>query len=110
VGRPRWELRRVVLANGTAEHHPSAHGEPGEAGIQDVAADVVEVHVDAVGRDVVLQIGGHGPRLVVDASVEPELIHDEPALLFTAGDAYDFRGPLYPGDLADRRPRRAGGT
>ena len=54
--------------------------EPGEDGVEDLAADIVEVDVDPV-RAVLAQRRADILVLVVDRGVEAELLDDEPALL-----------------------------
>ncbi len=92
-------LGGVVLRDRAAQRHPRAAGEAGQRGIQDLAPDVVEVHVDAVGA-----VLAQGPQdvlgLVVDRRVEPELVNDVTALLLASGDP-DGAAALDLGDLAD---------
>ena len=90
-----------------------AHGDAAEQvhlhqhGVEDLAADVLEVDVDALGRGG-LELGGEVAGLVVDAGVEAELLRHVAALVGAAGDA-DGAAALDLGDLADDRADRAGG-
>ena len=74
---------------------------------RDVAADVLEVHVDPVGHRG-LQVLGERRGPVVDRDVEPELVEERAALVGAAGDP-DRPGALDLGDLADGRADRAAG-
>jgi hypothetical protein len=40
----------VVLRNGTAQHDATATGQPRQRLLERLAADVVEEHINAVGR------------------------------------------------------------
>src|SRR5436190_17151804 len=73
-----------------------------ERGVEDVAADVVEVDVDAF-RTRLTERTADVARFVVDAVVEPELVDDPAALLLAARDADDAA----PEDLADLARDRA---
>jgi hypothetical protein len=74
----------------------------GEHGVEDLAADVVEVDVHALGA-----MFSSGPRgvagLVVDAGVEAQLLDHPVALGLAAGNA-DHAAAQELGDLADRLP------
>ena len=83
--------------------------EPGQDGVEDLAADIVEVHVHPV-RTALAQRGADVLALVVDRRVEAELLDDEPALLRPACDP-DDPATLDLRDLSDQlahRPRRRG--
>ncbi len=71
-----------------------------------VAADVVEVDVDAVRRGVA-QAGQDGAVLVVERGVEPEVVHEVIDLRRRAGAA-DDRVAAKLGELPDERSDRAG--
>src|SRR5262249_23157886 len=70
-----------------------------DTGFQDVATDIVEVDVDALGRGGAECLEG-GAVLVVDRRVEAELRGQPLALVLAAGDA-DDAASLDLGDLAD---------
>src|SRR4029079_623017 len=80
-----------AFGRGVARDHPAGDDPPEvlhllERGVEDVAADVVEVHVDAV-RAGLAERGADVALLVVDAVVEAELLDDETAFLLAARDA-----------------------
>ena len=81
--------------------------EPAQHRVEQVAADVVEEHVDTVGREL-LEPGGDVFGLVVDARVEAELVDDPRALRRRTGDP-DHAGALHLRDLAGDRPDSARG-
>ncbi len=83
------------------------HVDAPEAGVEDVAANVVEVHVDLVGAQL-LQPPRDVVGLVVDRPVEPELAGEPRRLLVAAADA-DHAAAVDLGDLRGQRARRAGG-
>ena len=68
VARRELRLGEVVLGDLAADRDPGAEREPPEHGLGERAADVVEVHVDAV-RARLLERGVDVVRLVVDADV-----------------------------------------
>ena len=71
-----------------------------------IGADVVEVHVDAVGRGLA-QLRQHGGRPVVEGGVVSDLA--QPADLLVGARAADHPpGPLELGDLAGHAAHRAG--
>ena len=74
--------------------------------VEDLAADVVEVHVDPV-RAQLLERGANVIALVVDRRVEAQIVDEEPALLRAAGDADDATA-LDLRDLSDDHADRAG--
>ena len=75
-------------------------------GVEDLAADVLEVDVDALRRRG-LEVGCKIAGLVVDAGVEAEFVRHVAALVGTAGDA-NGAAALDLGDLPDDRAHRAG--
>ena len=79
------------------------HGE--QASLEDLAAGVVEIDVDAFGKDL-LELLAQAAGLVVDGRVEPEFVHQPTPLLGPARDA-DHPAPLDLGDLADDRAHRS---
>lgn len=68
-------------------------------GLEVVAADVLEVDVNALGSQALQGVGG-GLLLVVEAAVEAELVDDEVELLVGADGADDLEA-LALGNLAD---------
>ena len=99
-------LRRIVLADRPAAHDPAAQRHVEQGRLQDRAADIVEIDVDAVGREF-----GDAPAqrlvLVVDAGVEAESIGHPGAFLRPAGDA-DRPAAEIVRDLADEHADGAG--
>src|SRR5262245_43183679 len=78
----------VILRDLSADGHARIDVEAGQNGIQDVAADVVEIDVDTLRR----RLGkcrSNRARLVVDAVIEAEVGTDMLAFCWTAGDADD---------------------
>src|SRR6185437_15001787 len=69
------------------------------------AARILEIHVDAVGA-FALQGGGDVFLFVVDAGVEPEILHDVSAFLIRTRDAH-HAAAFQLGDLADDGADRA---
>ncbi len=57
----------VVGGDGTAEGHAAVHGHVAERGVQHLAADVVEVHVDQAGFRRLREVGFKGGTFVVQA-------------------------------------------
>ncbi len=87
----------VVGGDVAAEHDPRSQRDASQHDVEELATDVVEVDVDALGRQL-LQAGRDVLGLVVDARVEAELVDHPRALLVAAGDAEDPR-PLHRGEL-----------
>src|SRR4029077_11966766 len=89
--------RGVVLGDRTADHDARPTGQTGQDGVEDLAADVIEVDVNPVG-------GGLAQRspdvlcLVVDGGVEAEIVGEPATLLLAAGNA-DHAAALDLGDL-----------
>ena len=79
-----------------------------QRGLKVLASDVLEVDVDALGREALERIG-RLLRLVVEAAVEAELLGDEVELVVGA-DGADDAEPLVLGDLADDLADGAGGA
>src|SRR6266566_7202737 len=80
-------LLRVVLRYRAADDDPGAAGKPGQNGVEDISAHVVEVDVDTTGR-VLAQRFSQVLVLVVDRRVEAEL-PQHAALVLATGDADD---------------------
>ncbi len=106
VDRSRHRFGGVVSGDRAADRHPGAAVQVAQAVVEDLAADVVEIDVDAfaAGRlELLREIG----RLVVDRHVEAELFGQHPAFFGAAGDP-DHPAAVDLGDLADHRADRAG--
>src|SRR5690606_15918584 len=108
VLRPRNRSGGVVAGDATAEHHPGAGGDARQAQIENLAADVVEVDVDAVRARAVEGLA-HVDVLVVDGCVEAELAGEPAALVRATGNAHHPRA-LDPGDLPGDAAGGAGGA
>src|SRR5690606_10954944 len=99
-------LRAIVLRDGAAAGDAAVELHVEKTGLQHVAADIVEIDVDAFrarSAQRLAELAG----LVVDRSVEAELLLEEAALLLAAGNAddaaaFDLR------DLADEHADRSG--
>ena len=104
VGDPPGPFGGVVLRNGPADDDPSAQSDVGQRGVENLAAHVVEVQVNAVGTG-----RTQTPRevlfAVVETLIKTVLFDDLGAFLRTAGDADHLFGPAGPGNLADHRSR-----
>jgi hypothetical protein len=105
--RAGGRLGGVVLGDGPAQRCRAVHVERAERRFEVVAADVVEVDVDAV-RGRCLELLGHGPALVVERGVEAVLLGEQPDLVVRAGAADGPLGALEPGDLSDLAADRTG--
>src|SRR5882672_12327734 len=79
-------LGGVVLRDQAADRDAGEGVHPSQRGVEDLAADVLEVAVDAAGHGG-LQLVVERAGLVVDAGVEAELLHHVAAFLPAAGDA-----------------------
>ena len=105
--RSRRGVGRVVAGDQAAERDAGADVEPREDRVHEVAADILEVDVDAVGRRRG-ELGGPVVGAVVDGRVEAKLVGEQRALLGSAGDPDDAcavgLGEL-AGDRADRARR-----
>ncbi|KAI6752407.1 hypothetical protein HG530_013776 [Fusarium avenaceum] len=80
-------LVRVVTADGTADSDVAVLLDAGKHGVEDLAADVVEVDIDFVGGDG-LEVLEEGRALVVDALVGTDALHPL-TLLVGAGNTND---------------------
>src|SRR5262245_8830463 len=105
--RPGRQLGRAVLRDVTAQWDAREGIHLGQHGLEHVATDVVEVHVDPV-RTLRLQRAGQIRRAIAHAGVEAELLHHVRALLGRAGHA-DRARSLDLGHLPHRRADRTGG-
>ena len=99
----------VSLYCATAPHSgdPAAAAQAGDRGLQVVAADVVEVDVDPLGRRR-LEADPHRTGLVVDGPVEARVVEQPAHLLRPAGAPDHERRALEPGQLPDEGPHRPG--
>src|ERR1044071_2216165 len=77
---------RVVVRDRAADDDTAEQVRARQHGVEDLAADIVEVHVDAL-RTGLLKRRGEIAALVVDAGIEAELVLHVRALLASAGDA-----------------------
>ena len=82
-------------------------GEVGERGLEDLAANVVEEHVEALRAELAKALRDV-LGLVIDRRVETELVRQPGAFLGAAGDTDDSAAPVR-GELARDGPGRAGG-
>ena len=98
---------RVVVGDQAAHRHAGEGIEPRQHRIPDLAADILEIDVDAL-RAGVLQLRREIGVAMIQALVEAELFLDVAALVGAAGDA-DGAGAGDLRDLADRGADRAGG-
>jgi len=101
----------VIAGDHPAQGDAAERVHAAQHGIQDVAAHVLEVGVDAVRRgllehrvEVLRVLGG----LVVDAGVEAQLVDHVIALVLAAGETHDAAA-LELGELADHATDRARG-
>src|SRR5690606_24198931 len=98
---------RVVAGDQAAQRDAGMNVEEWQDGVEDRAADILEIDVDAAGNgfpELLREV-----RVVaVDAGVEAECLDHEAAFLRAAGNA-DDAAALYFGDLADDRADRAAG-
>src|SRR6202000_1178808 len=97
VGRTLDGFLVVVLADGPADHHASLEVQASQHGVEDIAADIVEIHVDTL-RTLAFQTGLNVFFLVVDGAVEAQFVDQEPALLRAAGNPH-HTAALELGDL-----------
>ena len=101
---PPSALYWLIAPHSTTRPPP---GQPRQHGVEHLSPDVVEVDVDAVGG-LPAQPPGQVRGLVVQAGVEPQLVHHGAAFALTAGDAH-HPAALEPGDLPGDAARRPGG-
>ena len=105
VGRATDPLG-VVLRGCSADHNPRTAREPGQCGVEDLPADVVEVDVEPW---VLAQRPPDRLALVIDRRIKPELVDDPRAFVGAARDP-DHGAVLQLRDLARDAADRAGGT
>src|SRR5439155_326370 len=111
VARADDAVGGVVLRDRPAHDHARAPSKPRETLVENLSADVVEEHVDVIGR-LLAQLPAEITALVVHRGVEAEVLDEHPALLGTPGDAHRA-GAFDLGDLscdgpAFIQPRMAG--
>ncbi|MNF46065.1 hypothetical protein D3C84_272180 [compost metagenome] len=102
VGRAFDRFLVVVLADRAADNHPRLHVQTAQHRIEDVAANVIEIHIDAF-RAFAFKPGHDIFGLVVDGTVKTQLINKEFALVGAAGNANHaaaFELGNLPGDAA----------
>src|SRR6185295_5329520 len=102
--RPRLRLGRVVPGDRATRDDPTVAVERADRGLQRLAANVVEVDVDPVRRELAKCL----PRtslVVVEGLVEPELL--EPGELRGAPGAADHACASPTGELSREAPDRA---
>src|SRR5688572_28890394 len=105
VVRARLRLSGVVLRDHAAEHNAGAQIDQRQHLVEDLAADVLEIDVDAL-RAMPLQAFAHVLGLVVDGRVEAQFLRQPFALVVGAGDADNVK-PFDLADLPDQGSRRA---
>ena len=100
-------LAGEITGDDSAQNHPRLGRQATQHRVEDVTADVVVVDVHPLGA-VHFERRGDILVLVVDAGIEPEVIHHHAAFLRAAGDAHHAgAGDLR--DLAGDGSRRPGG-
>lgn len=105
--RPGWQLGVVVVGDDAADRDPGLGVEQREDSVEDLAADVLVIDVDAV-RAGLGQSFGEVRGMVVEAGIEAEHLHGVAAFFRTAGDA-DHSAALELADLSDGGADRPGG-
>ena len=83
---PGGSLGVVVVGDDAADRDPGLGVEQREDGVEDLAADVLVIDVDAV-RAGLGQSFGEVRGMVVEAGIEAEHLHGVAAFFRTAGDA-----------------------
>lgn len=109
VVRAGPRLRVVVLRDHAALGDPAEVVERADRGLQVLAADVVEVDVDAIGRGG-LELLCDRAVVVVERGVEADLVQQIADLLRGSGAADDPGRAAQLGDLTDQRTHRSGRT
>ena len=95
----------IVILDHAADREAGILPRGGEGGVEMVAADIVEIDVDALRRGL-HQLLDDRAGLVVDRGVGAELAH--PGAFVRAAGRADHGHALRLGDLDDRRADRAG--
>ena len=104
--RPLGKRGCVILGDQPAKRDARSRVEKRRDRIENLAADILEIDVDAVRRRG-LQLLGKTVRLVVDAGIEAERVGGMGAFVRSTGDADDLQ-PEDLADLPDSRADRAG--
>ena len=99
-------LGGVIGRDQAAQRHPAERVHLGEHRVEDDAADILEIDIDALRR--LPERARKIASLVIDSGIEAELAGDEGAFLRPAGNA-DGAGSFYPRDLPDHLADGAGG-
>ena len=97
----------VVLRDQAAQRNARLGVEQWQHGVEHGTADILEIHIDAIGTDGGELCGQIG-RTVIEAGIEAELIDDVITFRLPPGDA-DHAAPVQPGNLADDSTDRATG-
>src|SRR5205085_2851854 len=108
VGGAAHRLQLVVLRDRAADDDARLAREAGQGGVEYLAADVVEVHVDPL-RTPIAKRRGDVLGLVVDGGVEAQVLDYVAALVRAAGDPHRA-SPLELCDLADHAADGARGA
>src|SRR6266849_512031 len=106
IGRALDRTRIAVLRNRAADDHPRTARELSERGIEDVAADVVEIDIHAP-RAMLSERFLHVVALVINRRVETEIVHEVSAFFRTPRDP-NRSAALDLGDLSRHRAHRTG--
>src|SRR5262249_50756151 len=107
VARARRRRREVVLRDHPAERDPRERVDQAEHGIEHLAADVLEVDVDAL-RARVAERGVQLAGSIIDRGVGAELL-GEPGALLAGARGSDHAAPENLSYLHDERAGCAGG-
>ena len=108
LGGPGHRRGVLVLRDGAAEGDPAEIVQPLEHGVEDPAADILEIGIDALRAELVEHGAGVALGLVVEAGVVARLAHRPAAFVLVAGAAH-HAGAGKPGELARHLADRAGG-
>ncbi|MNF51985.1 hypothetical protein D3C84_333210 [compost metagenome] len=108
VGRALDRFLVVVLADGAADHHAGLEVQAAEYRVEDVAANVVEIHVHAF-RAFALEAGEHVFVLVVDGTVKAQFVDQELTLVRTTGNTH-HAAAFELGNLPGNAANGTGGT
>src|SRR5436853_708557 len=100
-------LRGIVLRDQTAQRNARVEVDPAQHRIENFAADVFKINVDAV-RAMLLQAVTDQFILVINRRIESEFF-DQPATFFRAAGNADNAQTFDLADLADERADGAGG-
>ena len=87
----------VVLADGATDHHPRFHGQTTQHRVEDISADIIEIHIDAF-RTFALEAGVDVFVFVIDGTVKTQFVDQELTLVRAPGNA-DYPATFDLGDL-----------